>query len=320
MSNEYSWWLKALAGDRGPISVDEPECGFFQGQYKNRKTGDTSTYAIAYWKDTRGGLICKRTQANNTQSNEGRPLADIVDDLRAREMWPYASRRPVTEEAYRAYCKTGMWPGESEAATADRRSVESARNSNEAPDPNSFEALQDRVDDLFREATKLIEVGAAKTQEQADCAADLSDRLRKLEKASNESFVTERKPCDEAIAAVRTKWFPLIERAETAKAQLKLKVVDPFLKALRDKNEAERVAAIKVGAAPIAPVKIRAGTTTTVAPRKTTTAVIEDYAKALTFFGDNAKVRDLIQQLANAAARAGACPDGCKINIDEKAA
>lgn len=313
---QWTWYLAALAGNRGPVYDGEPMTGFYRCRFKDKRTCDVDLYAIAYWHEA-GTLYCKRTRIV-----DGRVLSDFLEDLRALEQWTFACRAPVTHETYLAFCKTGLWPDQHEAATADRRSVESARNSGNAPDLESFEGLSDRISDLSREAGILISGGAAKTQEQSDCAADLADRLRKLEKTAGKAFVKERTPHDDAVKAVRSKWSPIIAKADEFKARLKDEVVTPFLKTQEQGQEAAQAVAIQSGkpAEAVTPAKRTAGTTSSVALRPHKSAIIEDYPATLAHFADHEKVRELIQQLANAAARADTCPPGCKINTEYKAA
>jgi len=49
------------------------------------------------------------------------------------------------------------------------------------------------------------------------------------------------------------------------------------------------------------------------------TVIITDYKKALRFYAENDKVRDIIQQLANADVRAGKTVPGCEVKEEAKA-
>jgi len=110
MKNDFSWYLNALKGVRGPITADDPEPGFYESRFKNRDTGKVTRSIVAYWHDSNdGGLRCHKN---------GRD----VDDLAAREMWPYASKYPITEETYHAVRAGKPWPdvdGTVDAATED---------------------------------------------------------------------------------------------------------------------------------------------------------------------------------------------------------
>jgi len=305
MVDMWEWWRNALGGTAGAINADEPQAGFYESRSKNKTTGEVTRGIVAYWyepaefeaKGCAAKLFCKSGFGD---------AARMVPDLQARERWPYASKRPIAKATYDAVRAGQPWPDENEAAALDR-ARQFSNDENAAAEADTFEGIKDRLEDLAREADALIRAGAATTQDAADRAADLADRLRKHM---------------DAAAAVQHKWMPLVNRADDCKGRLKRVVVTPYLVAIEAKQQAERVAAIAAGADPeaVAAPKVRAGTTTTVAPRTVTTATVEDWPKALAYFVDNAKVRDLVQQLANAAGRQGICPAGCKINTAKAAA
>jgi len=94
--NDFTWHTNALKGVRGPINADDPEPGFYENRWKDRQTGDVTRQPVAYWYDTNNGeLRCHKN---------GRD----VEELRAREMWPHASKRPITREGYDSALK-GIW-------------------------------------------------------------------------------------------------------------------------------------------------------------------------------------------------------------------
>ncbi|MDQ2079518.1 hypothetical protein RA307_04930 [Xanthobacteraceae bacterium Astr-EGSB] len=315
MTDQWEWWRLALAGQAPAIVADEPAAGFYETRSKNKATGQVTRGLVAYWYEP-AEFETKGTAAKLYCKDGFGAAARMLDDLKARERWPYASKRPISRAVYDAVKDGKGWPDENEAARRDRV------NSAAAPDADSFEAIRDRIEDLAREAERLIKSGAAKTKEESDQAADVADRLRKLEKRADELRDAEKRPHTEKANEAQRKWAPLVNRADDCKARLKKVVVTPFLNAEAARQAAAMAAAVKSGAAPeiVAPAKTTAGTTSTVALRTVTSAVIEDYAKALAYFADNAKVKDLIQQLANAAARQGTCPDGCRINTAKEAA
>ena len=108
MADSFEWWTNALAGTRGPISADEPESGFYRqknraGQYE----------PVAYWKDETTGE--QRCHINGKQPQ---------DPLRMFEVWPHASRNPITAESYWHRMDTGTWldndAGAAEAAKGSK--------------------------------------------------------------------------------------------------------------------------------------------------------------------------------------------------------
>src|SRR5882672_4102644 len=92
-NDSFEWWQNALAGTRGQISADSPESGFYR-----QKRKDGTFEPVAYWKDAETGE--QRCHINGRQPQ---------DPLRMFETWPYASRYPITSEAYWHRMDTGAW-------------------------------------------------------------------------------------------------------------------------------------------------------------------------------------------------------------------
>ena len=210
---QWDHWRNALKGQRGPISDGNPESGF----YRNRNI------PYAYWKDAAGTLHCHIN---------GKACLDMD---RANTAWPFASKEPVTRAAYDAVLSTGTWPDQHEAVTT---------LSNSSPvDPDSLEGVKAQIDILANEADMIMKKGAAKTQIEADRAADVAVRLGELwTKADNLRKVEKRPHYDKAVA-VDNKWAPLLKAAEIY-SFIKGKVIKPFLDAENIRLEQERQALI----------------------------------------------------------------------------
>jgi hypothetical protein len=212
--NNPANWERRLAGDVIAIIDGEPDYGF----YRVRSRDKLSWRAVAYWYAEDGGLRCRL---------DGRDL----DEQRANELWSYASQHPITHELYKAVIAGEPWPDLNPEVT----------RSNQAPDDNSFEALQERIDDLAREAERLMKAGAAKTQDQADQAADVANKLAELRGKAERQRVREKEPHLGEARAVDDKWRPIIGAADIY-ARLKDAVCKPWLaaqKAAKDRAEAE---------------------------------------------------------------------------------
>jgi hypothetical protein len=93
---------------------------------------------------------------------------------------------------------------------------------NRSPDP--FEAFKMDLDDLFDEAKNFLDGQPIADQQQADDVSALVNRLRKSIGGADEYRKAEKKPHDDAAAAVQAKWLPTISKAklalETAKTAL----------------------------------------------------------------------------------------------------
>jgi hypothetical protein len=305
--DQYDFWRRRLAGEVIPIHDGEPQAGF----YRVRTRDKTSWRAVAYWfKDS--AVRC-------------RVGGDDIEEQRAMELWPYASKHPITHEVYQAVTGGGAWPDLHEAVTADRI------NSAGAVDEDSFDGLQDRIKDLARDAEKLIAAGGAKSQDEADRASDLANRLGELHKKADTARAAEKKPHDDAAKAVQAKWLPVISTAEIFKV-LKAAVITPFLvaqdkkrKAIEDAARQAAAEAAKTGEPapappPAASVKAGSGGRRSVALRTVKVVAIADRAAVLAFFADNQMISDVLQQLAEKATRAGVNVPGVTVTEEQRAA
>lgn len=340
MTDRFEWWRGAVAAvatqtydeylKSHPINQEEPMLGFYETRHK-----DPQTDAIR-----RGGIAiyCDPERDDAVVGNEDRTKLRTGDDLLNR--WPFAARRPISYEVYKSWYDNGKYPDEIE-----REKIARADGLNDVGDMDPFDLLKDRIADLTREAQQRIDKGAAKSIDESNDAADLADRLKKLEARAESLRKEEKQPHLNAGAEVDLKWVPLTKAAGDAKTNLKRLVITPFEVAEQNRRIAEaakvraqaeadaaaaRAEATKKGEEPpppaplppIAPIKRTAGVTATrkVGLRDEKTAIIDDYAKTLAYFAANSKVKELIQTLANASVKQGTTPDGCRLHIEQVAA
>jgi hypothetical protein len=323
MSDPYFAWSENLSGRRRTLAPDE----VCSGLYRNR--------GRAYRYETvDGNLVCVMHAA-------GKPPVTLREDD-ARQSFPYCWVDPQTPDAYSAFLATGTWPDQHEAVTI----------LNAAPPDDSLEALRDAIDALAAEARRLIKAGAAPNQIESDRAADIATRLSELASKADKSRETEKRPHLEAGRQIDGKWKPVIAAADVYK-DIKRVVITPFLNAenarlARERAEAERkhreqveaqrqrdaetIRAAQAAGEAVEQINlptafdasaytpVTAGTRGRAIASKTfTSAEIEDYAAALAYFGSNDKVREVIQSLADAQARAGIAAPGCKIKKEKRA-
>lgn len=93
------------------------------------------------------------------------------------------------------------------------------------------------IDDLYDEAKHWLDGSELENQAQADAVGSIMARLRKLSNDADNARKAEKKPHDDAAAAVQARWKPVIERADRAVALAKA-AVGRWL----EKQEAERLA------------------------------------------------------------------------------
>lgn len=297
--NSWAWWQDALKGVFGQINADEPQTGFYRSRRKDKQTGEVTFAPVAYWYTDDGKLRC---QIN------GR----VVEDMVAREAWPYVSRRPITHELFTAVRAGAPWPDLNEVVMGN----------NGAPDDDSVEAIQARIDDLVREGEKFIKAGAATTQADSDQASDVANTLGELQNKIIAIHKAEKQPHLDAGRSVDSKWFGLRDRAADFKARIKAVVVTPWLNKKSQEAEVAKQAAFQTGA----PVESLPETRVTSGSSKRSTglrtyyrAEIEDKAKLLEALKDHPEVKALLQKIADAAAKTKTALPGCKV-IEEKRA
>jgi len=294
---DWTWWQNALIGKVAPIHDGDPQAGYYRGKRK----GQPVDSAIAYWMDTKTGA--QRCHMDGKDYNEQRAL----------EIWPYVSKHPVSIEAYGERLRTGKWPSDNEAVVGH----------NSAPVDGTIEAMAERLDDLAREAEKLIAKGAATKSDEADQASDLANTFSEMESRANRLREDEKSPHLEAGRAVDGKWRPLIDRASDLKKRLKLIVVTPFLRRVDEVKQAEQSAAIAVGVAPedLPQVRTTAGSSKRSTGLRTfRRAEITDKALLIAHLSEHPDLIACIQKIADGAADKKISLPGCKLVEEKRAA
>lgn len=294
-SAQYDYWQRRLKGEQPPLHEGECHAGF----YRLRGRNGNNDQPVAYWFASDGTLRCRIGKQD-------------VPEQTARERWHWAQERPITHDVYKAVIASGQWPDQHEAVT----------RSNNAPPDDSFEGLSEAIADLARDAKKMVEAGAAKTQDDADRASDLANRLGEFWNKADGARKAEKKPHDDAVKAVQEKWTPVLTAAEIYK-RLKLAVITPFLTAKQDAERKAREEATKAGQ----PLPEQARSTTkagtrgrSVALRTQKSVEITDRAALLAYFADSEMMTDFLQERAEKAVRAGVTPPGIKITEVQVAA
>jgi hypothetical protein len=325
---EYHWWRRALMRERLPTFQDAPESGFYKWQGK----------PVAIWTDP--------------QFNEkvAKIAGGYVDMITVRRNWYDADgngrgicHEPVSPAVYRKAVTEGKWPGESAVAKAVNKQIDATTTEQMAavteskivevvertieqltnnPPPEGPQLLVSNLDELERDANRLIALGAATTQDRADEAAKLADVIDKIEKKVNDFHKTSKAPHLEAGKVIDRLWFPLRDRASDLKKKLKLIVITPFLKADKITRDDANAALVAMGADPssITAAKPKAaGNTHTTALRTVAKAVIFDEEALLSHLCGHPEIAITMQKIANASARAGITLPGMRIEHDQVA-
>lgn len=301
----YTWWRAAIAGHPGPIHADHPECGYF----KLRDGKDGPWKPVAIWYDAAGNMICR--------------VGNQVRD--AQSVWTYAAKHPIAKEAAKVAFETGRFPDEVPSI-----------GDNAPPD----ETLFDTIARVAAQAVDWLKQHGIKDARSKDMCANYRAQLLDLRKRADAEREAEKRPHLEASRAVDAKFKPAIECADTAAGELR-DALTVYMRAEEAKLRAQAEAAQKAEAdaraklmrddpiaamtspepEPPAPVKVQAGGQRgrKTGLRTVTKYVMTDYAAALAHVQDHPKVREAVEAVACAQAKAGAAVPGVE-KIEEKVA
>lgn len=244
--DQWSWWLAALAGNRGELTRGDPKSGFY-------RTRDNRAAAI--WRDDEGTLW-----ADVKPDGYCPRLPDEIDE--AFGSW---SMRPVSHETYAAFVETGNWPDSIEplATIGD--------NSQNLAPHEAIEAQINELEDNWRRWFKSLRNGISNDDEDAK-SDNYAKKLAELKTKAEDTRTTEKKPHLEAGRQIDATWKPIVDKADAVKKA----VLAPTLQYRKDKAdrirrereaeierqreenrkaaEAARAANPDVKAAPVAPV------------------------------------------------------------------
>jgi hypothetical protein len=323
MTDVYAPYRAMLAGKDVPIIADEP----YPGRYKMKRGNVWLPVAIGY--------------------DEFENLTALVDGDRANplDIWTWCAKHPITQDAYKFRKANGHWQDEPKPVAL----------SNMPSDP--FEALLVEIEDKSAQAEELL-TGDVTSQQGCDLARNMqaqllalnkrADALHKAEKAPvllqqreiDERFRFRDKVTDIA-SRLRFKFEAFLrteERRQREEAERKHREEVARVEAERKRIEAERAKLkadepvafhtspepeLPVAPAAPEPVKVSAGGGfgRKAGLKSVWIASLSDIDAALAHYKDNAKVRELIQKLADADVRAGnRVIPGFAINEERKAA
>lgn len=335
----YSFWKAALAdpaqiGVNLPVHENEPQPGF----YRTRNIEGADMIPVAIWRNGDGELVAKSG-------------AKMVDPY---SIWTFCCRNPVPEDQYRGVMAGGTWPDsapENEAIASIGHNlpedpfealqlelsgeVEIAKDLLEKPvkDQDAADKVANfakRVSTIGKKADELFAIEKRPALDAAKAVdekwRDVRDTAKKIAadlKRHLDAYLAEqrrieqerqRKAAEEA-AEIRRK----AEEAARKAADVQSNPNDPEQEAaaieaqrLQDEAErAEREAKAKTVAA--------GRTGSKVSMRTFKSAKIVDYAKLVDALKDRDEMKELVQSLANRAARSDVELPGMEIITEERA-
>lgn len=192
--SDFTWYLAALAGNRGPIHDGEPMHGYYRQRTK------AGTYEpVMYWRDSvTGELRCHR---NGREAPEQWAL----------EKWPYISKNLITAEAYWHFMDTGQWLDNDQAAN----DVAKGPEIDPATDPAGSLAAEIAAAKAGLAAYNTIESDEAMARAQT-----LRSALTGLAGKATKEYEALNRPLLDEQQRIRKVWFPLRDDAEGAAKQL----------------------------------------------------------------------------------------------------
>ena len=305
--DQFQNWRERLAGVDVALVTDQPQSGY----YRMRKSKDSAWLPVAIW-DAGEEKIC-------------RVADEKVDPL---SVWHWCAKHPVGKEDAKAAFETGQWPD-----------MPAPVVSNMPSDP--YEALLAEINDKTEQAKAWLKdhPKGALSQTEADLARNMEAQIQALQKRADAMHKEAKAPHLEASRAVdqrfdfRKEMDPIKkslkgawgafaaaeERRLRAEAEAAAAAERKRIQEERDRIEAEQaklmdedpIAALT--SEPVAlpempkvePVKVNVGGGVGAKGGLTTVylATVEDYAKAAAYYSNQAKVRELIDTIANAHAK-----------------
>lgn len=294
----YDWYFAALDGKNPPVRPQTPECGFFRKPGKDKRTRERIWIPVAIFY----------SGSELVAIEGGRTITDY-DEI--ADLFGWCTKHPVPEEQWRAVVENGeKWPDE-----LPTRDVEF---SNLPSDP-----LESILLELAGEKAELETFlkNGIQTQDQADRAANWKSRIVEIAKRAEEMRKAEKKPHDEAAAAVQKRFKPALELTDELKRSIDA-AMTPYLREKARREAEERAKLAAEGQDAPKPKGAKAGTIgRTVALTSVKTGKIvnaEEFALYLVRM-PHPDMSELLQQIANRMGRAGAGAPGIEIVVDQVA-
>jgi hypothetical protein len=225
--NDYGPYFANLAKVKnGEVATirdhNVPDPGFYRGRNLDKELA-----GYAYWYEGDASVVSNLRCEKN---------GELINPELGYRMWPYLGVKPIDQEWYFDFLKTGRWPDVS-AAAQDDRAIEKSKD----VDPYSIEGLTARLDTLEANAKKLLAAGPPKEKAAADILADVKNTAGKIEKALETGCKAATAPLQVQLAEIKSKWEPVRARAENLKIDVG-KVVTLYINA-ENKRRSEAAAA-----------------------------------------------------------------------------
>jgi hypothetical protein len=253
-----------ITGENDPVTNGKPQCGYYK---LRRGEGDKAKWVpAAIWISEVGEMLA---------ACDG--MRDPV------KIWPQCGRNPISYEDYTYALQNGKFPGEVEAKLP--------RLNNFAEDPNG-QFRQDMISLLAQVEAFLKSLPDPVTEEGAHALANyqaLVSASATTAKTLLDAALVEKKA---AIKAEQEVWSIPMKAAADIKERIR-KLITPFLVAKKADGETLRLGGQGTGQ----------GRARRTGLKTYWYAEITDWDQAMQSYSQHPQVRELVQTLANAAAR-----------------
>lgn len=285
----WAWWRAALRGEFGPIHENQPMTGYYR-----RRTRDGDFEPVAIWYEDEQAF-----------AQAGAADADPLD------VWTWVCRNPISVDLYDAAMSGKPWPDIPPAA---------GHNLGFTP----LETLRNELDGERLEIDRLLNAGPIVDQETADRVSNWTARISDIKKRAEAERVAEKRPHDEAAAAVQAKWRPLVDDASDLARKMK-DAIGAYLREKQRQAALDRAKLAEQGAPLRAPANAKAGTIgRTIALRTVKTPVINDVKAVAAYFAamdaPPPDFLEVLKTLAGRVMRAGVSVPGATMVEEQSAA
>lgn len=327
--NDLTYWQAALAGEKPEIHEGNPQCGY----YRLRKGRGGTWLPVAIWV------------------KDGEMVARVGEEMRPpAEIWTWCADKPVDKEDCKFAFREGHWPGDvqwdDEPGIGDNNPPQTVVEKITAACSQALDWLKGRTiadkvsaDMAANLRDKILKLKKDAEAEHKAAKAPHLERCREVD-AAYKAPISDASDAIDALRGALTVYMraeedrqrkEAAERARIANAEAEKKAKEEAATRIAREEKARRDGKPLPEAAPAEdpgplfvapePVKVQVGGQRGARTGLKTVkrAVIKDYAATLAFFAEHAKVKDLIQQLAQHAARDGHPVPGVE-TIEERVA
>lgn len=335
--NAWKWWQDALAGNLGPIHDSDPQQGYYRTRFKDKPWEPVAIwFEDGEWHGLRGER-----------------------KIDSSEIWTFCCRNPISYEAYTKAIEGGGWDDEPEAPTIGHNlptdpfealQVEFSAEKEQAEaflkQPIKTQAEADRaaiwskrLSSIAKKATDLHKVEKQPSLDESrrvddrwrglkEDPADLSKRLKRHMDAylQEQQRIELKRQADARAEADRIQRAADAARIAAEKAAAKNDNEATDAASIAERNnaiaEAQRLADQAAQAERDAQARnASAGRTgAKVSLRTFTFAEITDFERLLMALKDRPEIKEVVETLANRAARSGVELAGMKISSEQRAA